>query len=175
MIIRRAELTDVPQIMDVCSRGWQATYQDLVPQSYIDQVIDEYYNDERVTKDVLESSSYYHGYWVAVEDDKVLGCIGGGVDNRNEGHIYVLYVDPDLKRQGIGSQLVAAFTTYQKDTYEIEEQWITSAMEGNMVGLSFYEKQGFIFQYATESKQHPSFPRGFHLKRTVQVKWLDKS
>ncbi|MFC5631407.1 MULTISPECIES: GNAT family N-acetyltransferase [Streptococcus] len=167
MIIRRAELKDVPQIMDICSRGWQETYKDLVPHSYIDQVIEEYYNEERVTKDVLDNSPYYYGYWVAVEDDKVLGCIGGGIDDNNEGHIYVLYVDPNLKRRGIGSHLVDAFTAYQKETYGIEQQWITSAMEGNQIGLSFYEKQGFVFQYATESKQDPSFPKGFHLKRQV--------
>ncbi|MGT2828577.1 GNAT family N-acetyltransferase [Streptococcus hillyeri] len=167
MIIRRAVLKDVPQIMAVCSRGWRETYKDLVPQSYINQVIEDYYNEARVTKDVLDDSPYYHGYWVVVEDDKVLGCIGGGIDEHNEGHIYVLYVDPELKRQGIGSQLVDAFTAYQKETYGIEKQWITSAMEGNRIGLSFYEKQGFIFQYATESKKSPSFPRSFHLKRSV--------
>lgn len=167
MIIRRAEVRNVPKIIDICSRGWQVTYKDLVPQSYIDQVIAEYYNEERVAKDVLDNSSYYHGYWVAVKDDNTLGCIGGGIDKQNEGHVYVLYVDPDLKRQGVGSQLLAAFTDYQKDTYSIEQQWITSVMEGNVIGLSFYEKQGFDFQYATESKQDSSFPRGFHLKRSI--------
>lgn len=167
MIIRRAEVKDVPMIIDICSRGWQVTYKDLVPQSYIDQVIAEYYNEERVTNDVQDNSPYYHGYWVAVKNDNILGCIGGGIDKQNEGHVYVLYVDPDLKRQGIGSQLLAAFTDYQKDTYNIEQQWITSAMEGNETGLSFYEKQGFVFQYATDSRQDPLFPKGFHLKRHV--------
>lgn len=46
--IRRAVLEDVSAIMDICSRGWQETYLDLFPQSYIDQVIADYYNETSI-------------------------------------------------------------------------------------------------------------------------------
>lgn len=165
--VRRAELRDVPAIIGICSDSWRETYKDIVPQSYIDQVISEYYNRKRVGEEVTETSPYFHGYWVAEVAGQVLGCIGGGIDDQGAGHIYVFYVQPDCKRQGIGRALLESFTAHQKETYGIGEQWITSLMEGNSVGQSFYEKQGFVVQYASENSKGPQFPRKLHLKRSV--------
>lgn len=165
--VRRAELKDVAGIIAVCSDGWRETYKDLVPASYIDQVIAAYYNTEWVTREFAENTPYYHGYWVAEKEGEVVGCIGGGVDEQNAGHVYVFYVRPDMKRQGVGSALLEAFTTYQKETYGITEQWITSLMEGNLVGQAFYEKSGFVFEFATENPDAPHSHRSLHLKRHV--------
>lgn len=165
--VRRAELKDVADIIAICSAGWQETYKDLVSQSCIDQVIKEYYNTVSVTKEVTENSPNFHGYWVAEKEGRVLGCIGGGIDGENAGHVYVFYVHPDMKGQGIGTALLNAFTAYQKETYGITEQWVTSLMEGNLIGQAFYEKSGFVFDYATEDKQAEHSNRSFHLKRPV--------
>ena len=165
--VRRAELKDVAGIIAVCSNGWRETYQDLVPQSYIEQVIADYYNTERVTREFAENTPYYHGYWVAESDGEVVGCIGGGIDEQNAGHVYVFYVHPDVKRKGIGTALLEAFTTYQKETYRITEQWITSLMEGNRIGQAFYGKSGFVFEFATENPDAPHSRRSLHLKRKV--------
>lgn len=165
--VRRAESKDVPAIIAICSDGSRESYEDLVPQSYIDQVIAEYYNTERVTKEFAANTAYYHGYWVAERNGEILGCIGGGVDEQNAGHVYIFYVRPDIKRQGVGSALLEEFTAYQKESYGITEQWITSLMEGNLIGQSFYEKSGFIFQFATENPKAPHSRRSLHLKRIV--------
>ena len=130
-------------------------------------MIATYYNTERVTREFAENTPYYHGYWVAEKDGEVVGCIGGGIDEQNEGHVFVFYVRPDRKRQGIGSALLEAFTTYQKETYGITEQWITSLMEGNRIGQAFYAKNGFVFAFATENLDVPHFHRSLHLKRNV--------
>lgn len=167
MEVRRAELKDVPAIIAVCSDAWRQTYQHLVPTSYMEQVIAEYYNTDRVTREYAEDTPNYHGYWVAEKDGQILGCIGGGIDDQNAGHVYVFYVRPDVKRQGIGTALLEELTAYQKSTYGITEQWITSLMEGNLIGQAFYEKSGFIFEFATESNQSAHSHRSLHLKRKV--------
>lgn len=56
MEVRRARLEDVTGIIKVCSDGWRETYQDLVPQSYIEQVVADYYNEERVTREYAEDT-----------------------------------------------------------------------------------------------------------------------
>ncbi len=100
-------------------------------------------------------------------DGQVVGCIGGGIDQGNAGHIYVFYVRPELKRQGVGSALLKEFTAYQKNTYGIKEQWVSSLTEGNRIGQAFYEKSGFVFDFATESRDPSHAQRKFHLKRSV--------
>lgn len=165
--VQKATVDDVKAISEICSSSWIETYQGIYPENYIQQVIREYYNPERVTKEVLETSKYWNGYWVAKRGNQVLGCIGGGVDDQNAGHVYVFYVRPDIKRQGVGSALLEGLTAYQKATYGITDQWITSVTEGNRIGIAFYEKSGFVFDFATENTTAPHDRRNLHLKRTV--------
>lgn len=37
----------------------------------------------------------WDGWFVAVEDNKVLGAIGGGMIGKNKGEVFVLYLDPN--------------------------------------------------------------------------------
>ena len=152
LTVRRAEVKDVVAIASICSDAWRQTYKDMLPQSYIEQVIADYYSLERVAKECAENTPYFYGYWVAVKDGQVLGCIGGGIDQENAGHIYVFYVRPELKRQGVGSSLLKEFPAYQKSSYGISEQWVSSLTEGNRLGQAFYEKSGFVVDFATESQ-----------------------
>ncbi|MGT2743134.1 GNAT family N-acetyltransferase [Streptococcus plurextorum] len=167
LLIRRAEESDVSAIIDICSAAWQSTYKELYPQSYIDRVIADYYHEERVTKEIRENTPYFHGYWVAEKDHQVIGCIGGGIDEQKAGHIYVFYMAPELKRQGVGTALLDGFTAYQKEVYGIKEQWISALTEGNHVGQAFYEKQGFVFQYAKANKAIEGGPRSLYLRRQL--------
>ena len=80
--IRKANLDDIRAIQEVCSQTWQATYHDIYTTAYIDRVIDEHYNLERLKQDVLENSSFWNGYWVAEKEGKILGCIAGGMDEK---------------------------------------------------------------------------------------------
>lgn len=117
------------------------TYANIYSKDYIDKVIDEFYNIERIAKESSESSSIWHGYMVAYLGQKILGCIGGAIEGEI-GFIYVLYVDPDHKGQGVGSALLDFLTNYQKENYGItrQEVFVTT---GNMMGIPFYEKKGF--------------------------------
>ncbi len=50
LAVRRAEAKDVEAIASICSDGWRQTYKDILPQSYIEKVIADYYSLERVAK-----------------------------------------------------------------------------------------------------------------------------
>lgn len=165
--VRQATPDDVPDIIHVCRRAWSVTYADLHTEDYIARVLDEYYNPERVLKEVRETSRNWNGYWVAERDGQILGCIGGGVNEKNAGHIYVFYVLPELKRQGIGSALLEQFTQYQQETYGITEQWVTSVTEGNLMAIPFYEGQGFFLDHATENPEGSHLPGNLHYHRSL--------
>ena len=52
LALRRAEAKDVEAIASICSDGWRQTYKDILPQSYIEEVIADYYSLERINSNI---------------------------------------------------------------------------------------------------------------------------
>lgn len=142
--IRRAVLEDAPGISKVCTDGYRKTYPELLAVSQIEGVIQEFYNEERIRKEILEIGRGWNGWFVAIDAGQVVGAGGGGFTGEQTSELFVLYLDPDRKREGIGSKLLAAIT---KDQFArgAKEQWV-SVVKGNRMGIPFYEAAGFDFQ-----------------------------
>ncbi|OOE12820.1 GNAT family N-acetyltransferase [Fictibacillus arsenicus] len=157
LTLKKAGTEHVAGIAEVCSQGWRATYGYLEDDAYVEQVIEDYYNHDRILKEVTEFSEHWHGYFIAEEDGQVVGAIGGGTSGNQTGEIYVFYMDPHKRGLGIGSKLLSFYTDYQK-SLGIKEQWV-SAQKGNMKGIPFYEAKGFVKQSEKVSKRsgHISF------------------
>ncbi|WP_327205552.1 GNAT family N-acetyltransferase [Rossellomorea vietnamensis] len=108
-------------------------------------MIEEFYNEERILKEVTTSNREWGGYFVAVEDDKVVGAGGGGMVSETEGELYVLYLDPLRRNEGIGTRLLDAITKQQKEEFNARKQWV-SVQQGNQKGIPFYEAKGFVYE-----------------------------
>lgn len=143
--ICKANPIHVQGIAKVCSEGYQSTYGETHSKEYIERIISEFYNTERILDEVTKSSRYWGGYFVAVENDNVVGAGGGGMINETAGEVFVLYLDPDRRNEGIGTKLLEAITKQQKEEFNASEQWV-SVHKGNEKGIPFYEARGFIFQ-----------------------------
>lgn len=148
MNIRKAGPDDVPELQAILTRAWNHTYRMLYTQEYIDRIVAEFYNPERLFQETTTSSEHWSGYYVLDVDHKIVGCIGGGIIAPKIGSIFVLYLDPKEKRKGYGTILVNQFTQLQKAEYQITEQTV-SVSEGNQMGLPFYRRLGF----AEETRQ----------------------
>ncbi|WP_226577397.1 GNAT family N-acetyltransferase [Halobacillus litoralis] len=135
----------VEGIVDICTRGNQAAYQHIYTQSYLELVIKEFYNPERILEEVTHSSRDWGGYFAAIENGKVAGACGGGMISDKAGEVYVLYLDPDRRGEGIGTKLLEVLTKQQKEEFGAVEQWV-SVQKGNNRGIPFYEARGFHFQ-----------------------------
>ncbi|MDO4779318.1 MAG: GNAT family N-acetyltransferase [Tissierellia bacterium] len=138
---RFATVEDAQAISEICSEAWRITYAELYSKKYIDKVIADFYNIDRIIKECQESTGDWHGYMVAEKDNQVIGCIGGACVG-DTGFIYVLYVKPDLKGIGVGSVLLDFLTNYQKEQFGITHQEVNATTD-NMMGIPFYEKHGF--------------------------------
>ena len=57
---------------------------------------------------------------------------------------------PQSQRKGIGHALVQTLTAYQKESFQAKQQAVT-VTEGNQNAISFYEKEGFVFELAQEN------------------------
>ncbi|WP_431804522.1 GNAT family N-acetyltransferase [Halobacillus andaensis] len=52
----------------------------------------------------------WDGYIVAIDENEVVGAIGGGMIEKDKSEVFVLYLDPDRRGEGIGSKLLKFLT-----------------------------------------------------------------
>jgi ribosomal protein S18 acetylase RimI-like enzyme len=140
LVIRRAEIHDAEGIARVCAAGWRDAYRDIKEPERIEAVIAEYYGVERISREIAAPEGW-DGWIVAVEDDTVIGAGGGGMTERGVGEIFVLYLDPRRRGEGIGTRLLDAITAQQR-AQGAREQWVSVEPE-NTKGLPFYYARGF--------------------------------
>jgi ribosomal protein S18 acetylase RimI-like enzyme len=140
LIIRRAETHDAEGIARVCAAGWRDTYRGLKEPERIEAVIAEYYTPERISREIA-SPEGWDGWIVAVENDTVIGAGGGGITQPGVGEIFVLYLDPTRRGEGIGTLLLEAITEQQR-SHGAREQWVSVEPE-NTKGLPFYRARDF--------------------------------
>ncbi|MDQ0973745.1 ribosomal protein S18 acetylase RimI-like enzyme [Neobacillus niacini] len=144
--ICKADPSHVQGIAKVFSDGYRATYGETHSKEYIERIISEFYNTDRIVDEVTKTSRYWGGYFVALDNNEVVGAGGGGMINDTAGELFVLYLDPNRRNEGIGTMLLEAVTKQQKEEYNASEQWV-SVQKGNEKGIPFYEARGFIFQH----------------------------
>ncbi|GAF66752.1 putative acetyltransferase [Bacillus sp. TS-2] len=141
--IIKANEDHVKGIIKVCTEGYRATYKDLCTKQYIEKIIKQFYNESAVLKEVRASNRDWGGYFVAVENGSVIGAGAGGILPDDSGEVFVLYLQPDRRNEGIGSQLLQAITVQQK-TFGANKQYV-SVQKGNHKGIPFYESKGFVY------------------------------
>jgi GNAT superfamily N-acetyltransferase len=144
--ICKANRDYVHGISKVCSEGYRATYSKTHSKGYIERIIKEFYNTERIMSEVSTTSKQWGGYFVALENDEVVGAGGGGMISGTAGEVFVLYLDPSRRNEGIGTKLLDAITKQQKEDYNATEQWV-SVNKDNIKGIPFYEARGFVLQH----------------------------
>src|SRR5690349_2513764 len=113
LLIRRAETHDAEGIARVCAAGWRDTYRGLTEPERIEAVIAEYYAPERIRREIGAPEGW-DGWIVAVEDDAVVGAGGGGITEPGVGEVFVLYLDPTRRGEGIGTLLLDEITEQQR-------------------------------------------------------------
>ncbi len=138
--IRRAESDDAAGIARVCAEGWRDTYKGIYEPERIEATIAEYYTPERIGAEISAPEDW-DGWIVAVEHGRVIGAGGGGMIDSGVGEIFVLYLDPARRGEGIGSLLLDAITEQQR-ARGAREQWVSVEPE-NVKGLPFYKARGF--------------------------------
>ncbi len=152
----------VDGIISVCRAGYQDVSKGLLSDSYIEARCKAFYNADRVKKEVSHSGPSWGGYFVAIENDEVVGAGGGGMTDEKTSWLYVLYLNPLRRNEGIGTKLLQAITDQQIE-YGAKEQHVT-VQKGNMKGIPFYEARNFIFQKEIQSKDIKEEPRAVDLE-----------
>ncbi|MGI8316403.1 GNAT family N-acetyltransferase [Halobacillus mangrovi] len=99
-------------IISVCTKGYWTTYKETHSADYIIRVIENFYNEHRVLTEVKETSKEWEDYF-ALDGDEMRGACGGGMIDVTKGEVFVLYIDPARRNEGIGSSFLETLTEQQ--------------------------------------------------------------
>lgn len=146
--IQQAAKEHIQGIAKVCSDGYRDTYAKTHEHEYIERIIKEFYNYERIEKELLPSKGW-SGWYVALDQEKVVGAACGGEISDDEAELFALYLDPRRRREGIGTMLLDTLTEEQKKK-GAKVQWVSVA-KNNEKGIPFYQALDFTEQTTIKS------------------------
>lgn len=134
MDIRPAELADVPALRSIARRSWERD--PALTRETATESVEEWYDEERLREDVATGDVLV---LVAVAED-VVGFSHSIIDPP-VGTVLRLYVDPDRRREGIGSRLL------ERTRRELAGRGIdhvqAMVLAANDPGTEFYRADGF--------------------------------
>ena len=141
LIIRNVTFQDLPQVVDIQVRGWQAAYRGIIDDDILD-TLDKNEKLEKRKKDfnsngfiVAELKKRVVGFCRYVDNDKH-SIIVPGIDCE----LLALYVEPTLKHNGIGTKLF----NYVVDEFKSKNKksMILWCLRDNEPSKKFYTKMG---------------------------------
>ena len=138
MDVRSAEREDVPAIQEVARQSWETDYPDVLSRETIDEGVSEWYSSERLEEQLADEDALL---LVAEDDDHVVGFSHAAWE-ADSGDILRLYVRPDRRREGIGSQLLKR--TIDGLSQRTVERIKAMALTANDPGDEFYRSMGFL-------------------------------
>ena len=141
---------DVRELLVAHAQAWRAAYTEVLPAAVVERVADEDPDDDRVAAEADRLSDYDDGRVLVYEDDDGTVCgyavfrwgeneTKASVDE-GEAELKELYVEPARWGRGIGTALLEAGIDRLPDDVDALS---LEALEGNEVGIGFYERRGF--------------------------------
>ena len=90
--------------------------------------------------DVLKGRSRWTHFYVAKEQDKIIGCgaVGPYWGSEEESSLFNIFVDPEYQRQGIGRKIIEKL---EQDEYFTRAKRVE--IPASMVAIPFYKKMGY--------------------------------
>jgi len=138
--IRKATVDDLPALTQLADVSWRAANADALPQATLDAL-------SRNHSLAGLMASRWTSIWVADTGARLDGMAAAD----DEGHIWLMYVNPDAQGQGIGSALLDHIT----DLVGKHARAATlDVLEGNTHALAFYTARG----WTEESRREVPLP-----------------
>lgn len=156
--LRDAVPADAHRIADVLARSWRAAYRGLIPDEVLADLSISVW--EQRWSDALTTPPPNTGAVVATIDGAIVGFAATGpplvaTDRADPtlGDLYALYLDPDVWRRGIGTQLhAAALDRLRSCDFTHAGLWI---LDTNERALRFYLGRGWSDAGRTQLDRGP--------------------
>lgn len=153
-MIRKATIKDSYTVANLIVNGWKTAYKGLLNDEFLNN-LSAHKMSENWGK-CIQNQTENNNIYVYEQDEKILGVIRFGAPDDNlsnyNAEIQVLYVEPTLKRKGIGSKLFNFAKNYfiNKNITNM----IIWCLKGNIPSIKFYEKMGGKITSARKASIH---------------------
>lgn len=145
--ITKFDKNDANEIAKLHHDSWHNTFDKILPEVYIEKQSLQYL--QNIWRELFQNLKE-HVVFVAKKDNKILGFIEvGPIEDTGENfsnydsEIYKLYVDTNLKQQGIGKLLLIYGLDYLRN--KGYNNTIVKAFHKNSDAIKFYENMGGKF------------------------------
>ncbi|MFC7045685.1 GNAT family N-acetyltransferase [Halobacteriaceae archaeon GCM10025711] len=137
MNVRPATADDVEGIRRVAQASWNDDYPTILSRETVDDAVDEWYDPERMREELQRSVTVS---FVADADGDVVG-FSHALWNREDGVVFRLYVHPDHRHRGIGTELLdrTCDELFDRDVDAVRAMVLAE----NELGNAFYRHYGF--------------------------------
>ncbi|WP_436927736.1 N-acetyltransferase family protein [Halosimplex amylolyticum] len=136
---RRAERGDATTIREIAEDCWQHDYPDVISRENIRAGIAEWYDTSRMRGEIESDDAVV----LVAEDDAGTVCaFAHGVWDDAAGDVLRLYVAPDCRGRGIGTELLEQICVELADEAEVSTIR-AMVLADNEPGNAFYRAAGF--------------------------------
>ena len=137
MVIRRFKNEDSAELADVIAK----TLRTSNAKDYSAEYIENYIISLSAEK-LIERSSW-RNYYVACDDDKIIGCGGIGPywGKEDESSLFTIFVLPEYQGKGIGREIIE---TLEQDEYFLRAKRIE--IPASITAVDFYRKMGYDYK-----------------------------
>ena len=141
-MIRKATCLDSTYIANLIISGWKTAYKGLIDDTFLNNMPEDSIKNRWLQTVKNQNSS--DNVYVCEEDNKILGVIrfGDPVDSNSkfDSEVLALYVEPNLKGNGIGTKLL----NFAKEYFikNNKTNMVIWCLNNNIPSMKFYEKRG---------------------------------
>lgn len=148
--VRPLEAGDIDEILPLAMKSWKYTYKGIYEDGFIENYVNRAYRRESLTSIKDQSIKGLTLFVVLVEQatNSIKGFAQVGYDRFWEHkdknltiRLFRIYLDPKILGQGLGKLLLEQIEEFVRQTGK--DRYIVGVHEKNVIGLKFYEKQGF--------------------------------
>lgn len=137
--IRNIRKTDIPQVVNININAWKTAYKGIIDDDYLDNMSKE----DKIKR--REEDYKNNGFIVATINDEIVGFCRY-IDNNSlspeiedvDCEIIALYVDNELKKQGIGRKMLEYVKNEFKD--KGKKKMVLWCLKENKEAKKFYER-----------------------------------
>ena len=151
--IRRAGVTDLPNIETVARTAWPIVYAGIIPDEVQRRLLDDWYSQESLRRALAAPRS---AFFVAESSGEVVAFAQYVRRSTESVELTRIYVLPARQRGGIGTLLLdAGLAEFAEEGLK---RLTVSVERDNRIGRRVYERSGF-----GESSEHSQEVQGFLL------------